>query len=123
MRKSDEMCRWRYLHGLGKPGRHALERRIAAREHVHGQIDQHVEQAELRHRPRNCAQKDSDRGCEEQVDHHANHKQRYRAGDGNPKHQAQHQIKLKATATAITRPFAQTLDIAISNGVSGMTRR
>ena len=62
LRERDEMRRRRYLHEFGEPWRHALQRRIAAREHVHGQKDQHVQQAELGHRPRNRAEKKSDRG-------------------------------------------------------------
>src|SRR5487761_1919202 len=34
LREGDEMGRWRYLHECGEPGRHALKRSIAAREHV-----------------------------------------------------------------------------------------
>ena len=83
LRKRHEMRRGRCLHDGAQERRHALERRIAAGEHVHRKRDQHVQQAELRHRARDGAEKDADRGREEQIDRDAGQEERDRAGDRN----------------------------------------
>src|SRR5450759_1183656 len=55
LREGNEMGRRGRLHDGRELGRHAFERRVGAGEHVHGQVDQHVEQAELRYRARHRA--------------------------------------------------------------------
>ena len=108
---------------VAKQWRHALQRRIAAGEHVHRNRDQHVEQPKLWHRTRHCPEKHPDSGCEEQIDHDADQKQRDRAGNRNAKEAADHKSQRRRRRTVMTKPFAQIFDIAISKGVSGMTSR
>ena len=82
-----------------------------------------IQQAELRHRARDGAEKDADRGGEEQVERDARQEQRDRAGDRHAEQAAHDEQSDRPTATVMTSPFAQIFDIAISNGVSGMTSR
>ena len=117
------MRRRRRLHYCRQPRRHALERRVAAGEHVHWQKHQQIEQAELRHRSRDRAEENADGGRKKQINRDAEEEQRDRPAIGTPSKPWTTKQSDRPTATMMTRPFAQIFDIAISNGVSGMTRR
>ena len=83
-----------------------------------------IEQAELRHGAGDGAEEDADGGGEEQVE-----RRRRQGTAGSSRRSARRAACAPRTpsdtptATVMTRPLAQTFDIAISNGVSGMTSR
>ena len=84
---------------------------------------QHVQQAELRHRACDRAQKHADGSCEKQVKDGADHEQRDRAGNREFQEHATHEIERQPDRQMITNPLAHIFDIAISKGVSGITSR
>jgi hypothetical protein len=93
--------------------RHALRRRVAVRQDRHWSRNHRLEQAELRHRTRNGAEKYSDRGGEEQIDGDPVRNSRIEPWTGMS---SSAWIVETATATRMTEPLAKTFDIAISNG-------
>ncbi len=82
-----------------------------------------IQQAELRHRTRDRAEEDADRGREEEIERDARHEERDRADDRTPKRPRTTISSESPTATVMTSAFAQTLASAISNGVSGIISR
>ena len=122
--KRDEVRGGRCLHDGAQEGRHALERRIAPREHVHGNRDQHVQQAR--------AAASSARRCRERCRSPSRRtdRSRRRPGTEGPSRRSERRAgrgrrkpATRPTATAITNPFDQIFDIAISKGVNGITSR
>ena len=86
----------RDLHDGAKQCGLAIERRVGAGQNIHGHRDEHVEQAELRHGPRDGREEDADGGREEEVEAYAQHEQRHRAVDRNVQEPLHHEFKRKA---------------------------
>ena len=93
LRQRHEVHGGRRVEDCREPRRHALERCIAAGKHCQWQIDQQVEQAELRHLSRDGAEEEADRSGEEQIDSGAEEKQWDRSGDRDTEEPAHDEIK------------------------------